>query len=109
MLFYLGMTESEISVLHSNTHEPPQSQIPRGAFILENVAELTPSKVSSSSIMTICLFVPGLHSYLLAVGLECGRILLYTWRQGVDGHDWNGCGETDVSYPSQTQETTRTD
>eukprot|EP00066_Takifugu_rubripes_P017915 XP_011607181.1 PREDICTED: elongator complex protein 2 isoform X1 [Takifugu rubripes] len=40
------------------------------------------------------------NSYLLAVGLECGRILLYTWcpgRQGGDGHDWNGCGETDIS------------
>lgn len=44
---------------------------------------------------------PPLCSYLLAVGLECGRILLYTWRPGQqtgDGHDWRGCGETDVSY-----------
>lgn len=99
-------------MLHSNTNESPLSQIPRGAFILENVAELTPSKVASSSITTMCLFVPGLHSYLLAVGLECGRILLYRWcpgRQGVDGRDWNGCGETDVSYPCHLQETTRTD
>lgn len=99
-------------MLHSNNHESPHPQIPHGAFIMENVAELTPSKVASSSITTMCLFVPGLHSYLLAVGLECGRILLYTWcpgRQGGDGHDWNGCGETDVSYPYQPQETTRTD
>ncbi|CAG10042.1 unnamed protein product, partial [Tetraodon nigroviridis] len=40
------------------------------------------------------------NRYLLAVGLECGRILLYTWRpqrQTGDGHDWNRCGQTDAS------------
>lgn len=41
-------------------------------------------------------------SYLLAVGLECGRILLYRWSPDQDpagGNDWRSCGQTDVSYP----------
>ncbi|KAM7373068.1 hypothetical protein PAMP_007950 [Pampus punctatissimus] len=40
------------------------------------------------------------NSYLLAVGLECGRILLYRWSPGQEpagGHDWGSCGETDTS------------
>uniref|UniRef100_A0AAQ6IER7 Elongator complex protein 2 n=1 Tax=Anabas testudineus TaxID=64144 RepID=A0AAQ6IER7_ANATE len=40
------------------------------------------------------------NSYLLAVGLECGRILLYRWSPGQEpagGHDWSSCGETDTS------------
>lgn len=42
------------------------------------------------------------HSYLLAVGLDCGRILLYRWRHcedaAADGQaDWTKCGETDAS------------
>ncbi|KAE8282076.1 Elongator complex protein 2 [Larimichthys crocea] len=40
------------------------------------------------------------NSFLLAVGLECGRILLYRWSPGQEpagGHDWSRCGETDIS------------
>lgn len=50
--------------------------------------------------MLVCEF----HSYLLAVGLECGRILLYRWNPGQEaagGHDWRSCAETDTSYPWQ--------
>uniref|UniRef100_A0A8C4I2U4 Elongator complex protein 2 n=1 Tax=Dicentrarchus labrax TaxID=13489 RepID=A0A8C4I2U4_DICLA len=51
---------------------------------------------------TAVAFCPVLHSdnsYLLAVGLECGRILLYRWNPGQEpagGHDWISCGETDI-------------
>ncbi|KAF3707523.1 Elongator complex protein 2 [Channa argus] len=40
------------------------------------------------------------NSYLLAVGLESGRILLYRWSPGQEpagGNDWSSCGETDTS------------
>ncbi|KAM4631293.1 elongator complex protein 2 [Polymixia lowei] len=40
------------------------------------------------------------NSYLLAVGLDCGRILLYKWRPGQEpagGEDWSRCGGTDAS------------
>uniref|UniRef100_A0A3Q2Y1I7 Elongator complex protein 2 n=1 Tax=Hippocampus comes TaxID=109280 RepID=A0A3Q2Y1I7_HIPCM len=40
------------------------------------------------------------NSYLLAVGLECGRIIVYGWRPGGDragGQDWIRYGETDPS------------
>lgn len=50
----------------------------------------------------VCSFLGSLHSYLLAVGLECGRILLYKWspvREPAGGHDWSSCGETDILYP----------
>lgn len=49
------------------------------------------------------LYISFLLSYLLAVGLECGRIIVYGWRPGGDragGQDWIRYGETDPSYPS---------
>ncbi|KAK2830294.1 hypothetical protein Q5P01_018225 [Channa striata] len=52
---------------------------------------------------TAVAFCPELCSdnrYLLAVGLECGRILLYRWGPGQKpdgGQDWSSCGETDTS------------
>ncbi|MEQ2218207.1 hypothetical protein XENOCAPTIV_031039 [Xenoophorus captivus] len=45
------------------------------------------------------------RSYLLAAGLECGRILLYRWRpgqEGATGSDWISCGGTDTLYPFKT-------
>lgn len=47
------------NVLRSNTHESPHSQIPRGAFILENVAELTPLKggIFFYNGQCVCLFL----------------------------------------------------
>eukprot|EP00064_Thunnus_orientalis_P007824 superscaffoldBa00000890_g7846 len=38
--------------------------------------------------------------YLIAVGLECGKIMLYRWSPGQEtagGHDWGSCAETDTS------------
>ncbi|XP_075995702.1 elongator complex protein 2 isoform X2 [Genypterus blacodes] len=52
---------------------------------------------------TAVAFCPALcsdNSYLLAVGLECGRMLLYRWSSGQDpagGGDWSSCGGTDAS------------
>uniref|UniRef100_A0A3Q3JV70 Elongator complex protein 2 n=1 Tax=Monopterus albus TaxID=43700 RepID=A0A3Q3JV70_MONAL len=52
---------------------------------------------------TAVAFCPELccdNRYLLAVGLECGRILLYRWsasQEPAGGHDWSICGETDTS------------
>uniref|UniRef100_A0A3B4BI07 Elongator complex protein 2 n=1 Tax=Periophthalmus magnuspinnatus TaxID=409849 RepID=A0A3B4BI07_9GOBI len=41
---------------------------------------------------------PALCSYLMAVGLECGRIVLYKWTPGLEpGSDWICCGQTDTS------------
>ncbi|KAK5855175.1 hypothetical protein PBY51_005306 [Eleginops maclovinus] len=40
------------------------------------------------------------NSFLLAVGLECGRILLYRWSPDLEsagGNDWKHCGGTDIS------------
>lgn len=97
-------------MLHSNTlvnlitHNNP-----RGAFILKNIANES-QRYRLLLKWTTCLPVPGLHSYLLAVGLECGRILLYTWhpgRQTVDRRDWNACGQTDISYPFQETKSSR--
>ncbi|MEQ2268960.1 hypothetical protein XENORESO_019704, partial [Xenotaenia resolanae] len=51
---------------------------------------------------TAVAFCPSLcsdSSYLLAAGLECGRILLYRWRpgqEGATGSDWISCGGTDT-------------
>ncbi|CAL1584564.1 unnamed protein product [Knipowitschia caucasica] len=52
---------------------------------------------------TAVAFCPVFHStksYLLAVGLECGRILLYKWTHGLEPEpdsDWIFCGQTDGS------------
>uniref|UniRef100_A0A8C3AMH6 Elongator complex protein 2 n=1 Tax=Cyclopterus lumpus TaxID=8103 RepID=A0A8C3AMH6_CYCLU len=69
---------------------------------------LPPEIKSCSSILdvgdsaTAVAFCPVLcsdSSYLLAVGLECGRILLYRWspdQESAGGHDWSSCGQTDI-------------
>uniref|UniRef100_A0A7N8XC63 Elongator complex protein 2 n=1 Tax=Mastacembelus armatus TaxID=205130 RepID=A0A7N8XC63_9TELE len=54
----------------------------------------------SATAVAFCPVLYSNNSYLLAVGLECGRILLYKWSTGeepVRGHDWSSCGETDSS------------
>uniref|UniRef100_A0A3P8TAB7 Elongator complex protein 2 n=1 Tax=Amphiprion percula TaxID=161767 RepID=A0A3P8TAB7_AMPPE len=82
-----------------------------GPCILENSGDSIPSPEIKpcSSILdvgdsaTAVAFCPVLcsdNSYLLSVGLECGRILLYRWSPGQEpagGHDWSSCGETDTS------------
>ncbi|XP_040044705.2 elongator complex protein 2 isoform X1 [Gasterosteus aculeatus] len=53
----------------------------------------------SATAVAFCPFLCSNNSYLLAVGLECGRILLYKWspvREPAGGHDWSSCGETDI-------------
>ncbi|XP_053303188.1 elongator complex protein 2 isoform X3 [Pleuronectes platessa] len=71
-------------------------------------SELPPEIKHCSSILdvgdsaTAVAFCPVLfpdNSYLLAVGLESGRILLYRWSPGQEaagGHDWSSCAETDM-------------
>lgn len=54
----------------------------------------------SATAVAFCPVLCSDNSYLLAVGLECGRILLYKWSPGQEpagGHDWSSCGETDIS------------
>ncbi|KAF1381537.1 hypothetical protein PFLUV_G00155020 [Perca fluviatilis] len=54
----------------------------------------------SATAVAFCPVLCSDNSYLLAVGLECGRILLYRWSPGQEparGHDWSSCGETDIS------------
>ncbi|XP_071776254.2 elongator complex protein 2 [Centroberyx gerrardi] len=54
----------------------------------------------SATAVAFCPILCSDHSYLVAVGLECGRILLYRWSPGQEpagGLDWSGCGETDAS------------
>ncbi|KAM9838235.1 elongator complex protein 2 [Aulostomus maculatus] len=52
----------------------------------------------SATAVSFCPVLCSDDSFLLAVGLEGGRILLYRWRPGQDpavGHDWSSCGATD--------------
>ncbi|KAM3596864.1 uncharacterized protein V6R79_021827 [Siganus canaliculatus] len=54
----------------------------------------------SATAVAFCPVFCSSDSYLLAVGLECGRILLYRWSPGQEpagGQDWSSCGETDLS------------
>ncbi|XP_030644791.1 elongator complex protein 2 [Chanos chanos] len=54
----------------------------------------------SATAVAICPHPCSDQSYLLAVGLESGQILLYKWRAAEDsssGSDWSKCGETDIS------------
>ncbi|KAM9385150.1 elongator complex protein 2 [Pholidichthys leucotaenia] len=72
-------------------------------------SELPPEIKPCSSILdvgdsaTAVAFCPTLcsdNSYLLAVGLECGQILLYRWspeEPPTGGNDWHRCGQTDSS------------
>ncbi|KAF3833801.1 hypothetical protein F7725_025005 [Dissostichus mawsoni] len=68
-------------------------------------APLSPEIKPCSSILdvgdsaTAVAFCPTLcsdNSFLLAVGLESGRILLYRWSPDL-GNDWKHCGGTDIS------------
>uniref|UniRef100_A0A3Q1GVS1 Elongator complex protein 2 n=1 Tax=Acanthochromis polyacanthus TaxID=80966 RepID=A0A3Q1GVS1_9TELE len=59
----------------------------------------------SATAVAFCPVLCSDNSYLLSVGLECGRILLYRWSPGQEpagGHDWSSCGETNTSYPYNT-------
>ncbi|XP_028255399.1 elongator complex protein 2 isoform X2 [Parambassis ranga] len=52
----------------------------------------------SATAVAFCPVFCSDQNYLLAVGLECGRILLYRWSPGqqpAGGGDWSSCGETD--------------
>ncbi|KAI4879565.1 hypothetical protein NFI96_012594 [Prochilodus magdalenae] len=54
----------------------------------------------SATAVSICPFILPDQSYLVAVGLESGRIVLYKWRPMEDlssGSDWSKCAETDAS------------
>ncbi|KAI2652782.1 Elongator complex protein 2 [Labeo rohita] len=56
----------------------------------------------SATAVSICPYLCSDQSYLLAVGLENGKIVLYKWRPSEDlssGSDWSRCGETDAWYP----------
>ncbi|KAM4538708.1 elongator complex protein 2 [Odontesthes bonariensis] len=67
--------------------------------------EITPSSSildvgDSATAVAFCPVLCSDNSYLLAVGLECGRILLHRWSPGqqtAGGGDWISCGETDTS------------
>ncbi|XP_056154531.1 elongator complex protein 2 [Lampris incognitus] len=53
----------------------------------------------SAAAVAFCPALCSDHSYLLAVGLDCGRILLYKWSPGQEpagGQDWGKCGETNT-------------
>uniref|UniRef100_A0A8C1USF5 Elongator complex protein 2 n=1 Tax=Cyprinus carpio TaxID=7962 RepID=A0A8C1USF5_CYPCA len=52
----------------------------------------------SATAVSICPYLCSDQSFLLAVGLENGKIALYKWRPLEDlssGSDWSKCGETD--------------
>ncbi|XP_037119720.1 elongator complex protein 2 isoform X2 [Syngnathus acus] len=54
----------------------------------------------SATAVTFCPQLCSDNSYLLAVGLECGRIIVFGWRPDGDhagGQDWIRYGETDPS------------
>ncbi|XP_072532176.1 elongator complex protein 2 isoform X2 [Salminus brasiliensis] len=54
----------------------------------------------SATAVAVCPFLLSDQSYLLAVGLESGQIVLYKWRPLEDlssGSDWSKCAETDAS------------
>lgn len=50
----------------------------------------------------VTAFLPSLKNrYVVAVGLECGRICLYTWKktnQVPEVNDWAPCVETSQRY-----------
>ncbi|MCJ8746241.1 hypothetical protein PDJAM_G00139520 [Pangasius djambal] len=54
----------------------------------------------SATAVAICPFLLSDQSYLIAVGLESGQIILYKWKPVDDlssGSDWSRCAESDVS------------
>lgn len=52
----------------------------------------------SATAVAFCPVFCSANSYLMAVGLENGRILLYKWTSGSEpGSDWTCCGQTDSS------------
>ncbi|XP_031585140.1 elongator complex protein 2 [Oreochromis aureus] len=54
----------------------------------------------SATAIAFCPVLCSNDSYLLAIGLECGRIRLYRWSPGSEpagGDNWSCCGETDTS------------
>ncbi|XP_037549325.1 elongator complex protein 2 [Nematolebias whitei] len=54
----------------------------------------------SATAVAFCPVLCSDNSFLLTVGLESGRILLFRWSPGQDGaagSDWISCGETDSS------------
>ncbi|XP_077599517.1 elongator complex protein 2 [Stigmatopora nigra] len=68
-------------------------------------SELTPCSSildvgDSATAVAFCPQICSDNSYLLAVGLECGRIVVFGWRPARDppgGQDWIRYGETDSS------------
>lgn len=50
----------------------------------------------SATAVEFCPVFSSANSYLVAVGLECGRILLYKWTSGLDPADWICCGQTNT-------------
>ncbi|XP_056335527.1 elongator complex protein 2 [Danio aesculapii] len=53
----------------------------------------------SATAVSVCPFLCSDRSYLLAVGLENGQVLLYKWKPSEDlssGSDWSRCKETDA-------------
>ncbi|XP_041932594.1 elongator complex protein 2 isoform X1 [Alosa sapidissima] len=55
----------------------------------------------SATAVAFCPFPCSDNSYLLAVGLEIGQILLFKWSPGAEelstGGDWSKCGKTNAS------------